>query len=440
VDGRLRELFLGNAGESDTNLQFVRDMLTKKAFNREAVLATYDAIRSGARVPDKEQDQVASWLKLSGIVRRQDGLLTIRNRIYENVFDERWARVHRRLNINWRRRLAQAAAALVVIALLVTIPLAVYAFGQRDIANEQRRQAEWQRVEAERQRDEASRQLVLTQDSLKAANDAIAQLKKFDPKAAEALTTELWTTRAAADKEVASLRAEREKLQADRDAARAQAQGLLRDNARLTQENTALRQTPQRAAPPAAPSRGISVPNLIGRTLTESESQLRRLGLATRMVVLDNDQTRGTIVSQTPNAGTELAAGSTVLLSVASGPPAPPVRGAADETQQLLRVLQQYKTAYESLDAKAVAAVYPSVNVARLQAAFDQFSNLSYDIQVHIDGINIDGQTATVTGTETMRPVSRSVRAQPKTTTAVFTMRRSGTSWTIQSVSTDTRK
>ena len=66
VDGRLHELFLGPAGESDTNLQFVRDMLTRKAFDREAVLATYDAIRGGARVPDKEQDQIASWLKLSG--------------------------------------------------------------------------------------------------------------------------------------------------------------------------------------------------------------------------------------------------------------------------------------------------------------------------------------------------------------------------------------
>lgn len=65
---------------------------------------------------------------------------------------------------------------------------------------------------------------------------------------------------------------------------------------------------------------------------------------------------------------------------------------------------------------------------------------MSYDVKVHIDGVNIDGQTATVTATETLRPVSRSVRAQPQTTTAVFTMRRSGPSWTIQSVSTDGRK
>ena len=146
----------GTGGESDTNLQFVRDMLTKKAFNREAVLATYEAIRGGARVPDKELDQIASWLKLSGIVRRQDGLLRVRNAIYEQVFDQRWARVHRRLHVNWRRRLARAAAALLVVIVLVTIPLAIYAVRQRSVAEEARRQAEVQRDEAERQRANAS--------------------------------------------------------------------------------------------------------------------------------------------------------------------------------------------------------------------------------------------------------------------------------------------
>ena len=146
IDARMHDLFLGTSGESDTNLQFVRDMLTKKAFNREAVLATYQAIRSGARVPDKELDQIASWLKLSGIVRRQDGLLRVRNAIYEHVFDQRWARVHRQLHVNWRRRLTRAAAALLVMIVLVTIPLAIYAMRQKAVADAARDLAEMQRA------------------------------------------------------------------------------------------------------------------------------------------------------------------------------------------------------------------------------------------------------------------------------------------------------
>ena len=80
-------------------------MLTKKAFNREAVLRTYWNIRRGVEVPDKELDQVDNWLKLSGVVHRQNGMLRVRNPIYERVFDEGWARDHLRLHVNWRRRL-----------------------------------------------------------------------------------------------------------------------------------------------------------------------------------------------------------------------------------------------------------------------------------------------------------------------------------------------
>jgi hypothetical protein len=160
-----------------------------------------------------------------------------------------------------------------------------------------------------------------------------------------------------------------------------------------------------------------------------------RLSITTRAA--DSNQPQGTILDQMPSPGTRVIPGTTVMVSVSSGPAAPPARGAADQTQQLLQVLQRYKNAYEALDANAVAAVYPSVNVGNLKSAFEQFSKMSYDVKVHVDGIRIDGQTATVTATETIRPVSKSVRADPRTATAVFTMRRSGTSWIIQSVATN---
>ena len=252
VDARVHDLFLGTSGESDTNLQFVRDMLTKKAFNREAVLATYQAIRGGARVPDKELDQVASWLKLSGIVRRQDGLLRVRNAIYEHVFDQRWARVHRRLHVNWRRRLARAAAALLVVIVLVTIPLAVYALRQKAVADGARRQAEVQRDEAERQRDEAEKQLLTTQRNLQTAQEAVAALKTFDPKAAAQLSTELATASTAAEKELRTLTEERERLRRERDDALGSVQ-------KLNQENAGLRQNQPRAAPAAATPASESV-------------------------------------------------------------------------------------------------------------------------------------------------------------------------------------
>ena len=115
MDGRGRRRARSRAvpptgAETDSNLQFVRDMLTKKAFNREAVLGRTATSAAARHVPDKELDQVTSWLKLSGIVAGRDGLLRVRNAMYEQVFDERWAREHLRLHVNWRRRLARVAA------------------------------------------------------------------------------------------------------------------------------------------------------------------------------------------------------------------------------------------------------------------------------------------------------------------------------------------
>ena len=422
VDGRLHELFLGPAGETDTNLQFVRDMLTNKASNREEVLKAYDAIRSGARVPDREHDQITSWLKLSGIVRREGDLLKVRNPIYEKVFDQAWTIDHLRLNINWRKRIVRALQTAAAVAVVLPAGFAVYAYQQKNRADAERVQAVAARQEAESQRDAAARRLTLAEGSLAAATKAVEELKRFDPQAAEKLTTQLATTQATADKEVAALRAEREKLVAD--------------NTRLTQENTTLRQNPPRSAQQTTPQgRSVSVPNVVGRQAGEGERILASAGFLISTRFVDSDQTRGQVVNQLPDAGSQLAYGATVSLSLAAGPPPALTRGAQDETQQILRVLQRYKNAYESLDAKAVAAINPSIDVARLQAAFSQFSQMSYDLLVHVDGVSIDGSTATVTATETMRPTSKSVRAQPTTTTAVFTMRRSGTSWTIQNVS-----
>jgi PASTA domain len=384
------------------------------------------------RVPDKELDQIASWLKLSGIVRRHDGLLRVRNAIYEHVFDQRWARVHRRLHVNWRRRLARAAAALLVVIVLVTIPLAIYALRQKAVADVARRQAEVQRDEAEHQRDETERQLLTTQRNLQTAQEAVEALKTFDPKAAAQLSTELATASTAADKELRALTEERERLRRERDEALASVQKLSQDNAGLRQNQQ--RAAPAAAAPASEPS--VTVPNLVGRGLGDADAELRTLGLLANTRVVDGDMARGTIVVQSPRPGSAVTPGSVVLLSIAAGPDgearvrdtAQATQSTSDDALQLVRVLQRYKAGYEALDAKAIAAVNPTVNVASLQSALNQLSKLSYDVKLHVDGIVIapDGQTASVTASETYRSTPKIGSASPQTGTAVFTMRKTG--------------
>ena len=89
-----------------------------------------------------------------------------------------------------------------------------------------------------------------------------------------------------------------------------------------------------------------------------------------------------------------------------------------------------------------MAAIYPEVNVSSLQAAFSEFSKMAYDLRVAVNGVVIaaDGLTASVDASETIRPVAKSVRVEPRTGIVVFQLRKAGGEWTIQSVKSDVRK
>jgi len=127
VDRVVADTFLGAMGEHDGNLQFVCDMLTKRAPDVEGALKTYWEIRAGNAVRDEEQSPVKTHLKLSGVVRREGVELRTRNRIYEAAFDEQWVKDH--LPVNWRKR-ARPAAGLIAATFILSLPSAIYALNQ----------------------------------------------------------------------------------------------------------------------------------------------------------------------------------------------------------------------------------------------------------------------------------------------------------------------
>ena len=138
----VRRLFLGERSGSDNNLQFVRDMLTKRAGDPAAVLALYEAVLRGHSVPDEEQSLAASHLKLAGIVRREGATLHVRNRIYRTVFGSRWVRVHRPARVDWVLWLRRATVALGVAFVASVIGLGLLAEGRRREAESARTLAE----------------------------------------------------------------------------------------------------------------------------------------------------------------------------------------------------------------------------------------------------------------------------------------------------------
>jgi ABC-type branched-subunit amino acid transport system substrate-binding protein len=97
VDQAVGRNFFGERSEQDNNLQFVRDMLTKRApqgYGAE-LLRTYRSIWQGKQpLADEEQNLVHAHLKLAGVVRRDGRQLVVRNRLYREVFNAAWIAEH----------------------------------------------------------------------------------------------------------------------------------------------------------------------------------------------------------------------------------------------------------------------------------------------------------------------------------------------------------
>lgn len=79
-------------------------------------------------VPDEEQSQIKSHLKLSGIVKRRDRMLIVRNRIYKDIFDKAW--VKEVWTLSWwdvTPRAVKIAAVVSTLLLVTSIAFATLA-------------------------------------------------------------------------------------------------------------------------------------------------------------------------------------------------------------------------------------------------------------------------------------------------------------------------
>lgn len=95
VDRICDELFLSaRARESDDNLLFVRERILRKRGEGElsGLLDLYRLIHRGRQVAADDNNPLIDILRLAGLVAVRDDRLVVRNRLYDNVFDERWIR------------------------------------------------------------------------------------------------------------------------------------------------------------------------------------------------------------------------------------------------------------------------------------------------------------------------------------------------------------
>jgi len=143
VEQLVATTFFGEKSQQDNNLQFVRDMLTRRAPDRTAVLSTYRDISRGRRaVLDEEQSTTKNHLELAGVARREGHALRVRNAIYQTVFDDRWIKEH--LSTTWPqrlRRVRRVAISIIIPLFILSVVLAGYAWSLASDANAQRQSA-----------------------------------------------------------------------------------------------------------------------------------------------------------------------------------------------------------------------------------------------------------------------------------------------------------
>jgi formylglycine-generating enzyme required for sulfatase activity len=126
----VEDLFFGEQGQQDNNLQFVRAMLLQRSPDARRVMLTYRDIRAGKKIMDDEHSMIKAHLKISGVVNKQSGQLVTRNRIYERAFDLKWLQENTPSAVP--RRIMLGSAITVAIALFVAAFFAYQEYSRTD--------------------------------------------------------------------------------------------------------------------------------------------------------------------------------------------------------------------------------------------------------------------------------------------------------------------
>ena len=115
IDHIVADLFMGDQAQTDdSNLQFVAGRITNSP-DRTELLKLYRRIIHGEKINNDDSSELHSKLKLFGLVKPDDeNVLTVRNRIYESVFDKAWVDEV----LPPRRKMPLIAGALILILLL----------------------------------------------------------------------------------------------------------------------------------------------------------------------------------------------------------------------------------------------------------------------------------------------------------------------------------
>jgi WD40 repeat protein len=245
VDQAVGRTFFGERSEQDNNLQFVRDMLSKRAppgYGAE-LLRTYRSIWQGTQpVADEEQNLVHTHLKLAGVVRRDGRQLVVRNRLYREVFNAAWIEEHNPEDF-WKRY-----GPVLKWAVPVSVSSVLVAGVMTALALEARRQSLMARQQTELAEQAQQHAFYLTFQAIREGERALQAENRAKTSENKALAKERDTRRALSQlrqsqqqERLALTTAEQQRQRAEQEAVVArQQQGRAEQQTLLARDKTAL--------------------------------------------------------------------------------------------------------------------------------------------------------------------------------------------------------
>lgn len=118
IDILVQQLFLDKDAQNEDNLQFVRSNVTAGKDKRR-LLQLYRRIYTGKSVSEEIRSPLHNRLKLIGLVRTAGGVLQVRNKIYERVFNLAW--IQQSIPIDWTRIVLVSSAVVATVAIGVLL-------------------------------------------------------------------------------------------------------------------------------------------------------------------------------------------------------------------------------------------------------------------------------------------------------------------------------
>jgi muramidase (phage lysozyme) len=191
IDQVVKYTFFEQGSKNDSNLMFVSGMVISSYQDNHKILTIYrNILLNDQKILDDEKSISVSRLKLSGIAISNNGYLKVRNLIYKEVFNKKW--INDNLPAKWRNHVREMAGLAVLIFISILIPISIFAFMQRQIAEQKSKEADKQRQIAEQKSKEADNQRLLVENLLLGGSSRVAK-QDLSPEVKAFLDTIAWS-------------------------------------------------------------------------------------------------------------------------------------------------------------------------------------------------------------------------------------------------------